>query len=95
MMPRNINVLNCCRLNFDAVTNCTSPKTFSYLFISFFFQYMREIGVVQDFTSNDDVVVEYPDKRWRYNPEVLKKVICILYHNTNLQNVSLKIISIL
>ncbi|XP_074606780.1 E3 ubiquitin-protein ligase MIB2-like isoform X2 [Acropora palmata] len=37
-------------------------------------KYMREIGVVQDFTSNDDVVVEYPDKRWRYNPEVLKKV---------------------
>ncbi|KAK2559836.1 E3 ubiquitin-protein ligase MIB2 [Acropora cervicornis] len=37
-------------------------------------KYMREIGVVQDFTSNDDVVVEYADKRWRYNPEVLKKV---------------------
>ena len=93
MMPRNINVLNCCRLNFDAVTKFTSPKTFSYLFI--YFQYMREIGVVQGFTSNDDVVVEYPDKRWRYNPEVLKKVVCILYHNTSLQNVSLKITSIL
>ena len=33
---------------------------------------------MQDFTSNGDVVVEYPEKRWRYNPKALTKVICAL-----------------
>ena len=37
-------------------------------------QYIGKIGVVQDFTTNGDVVVEYRDIRWRYNPAVLSKV---------------------
>ena len=37
-------------------------------------QYIGKIGVVQDFTPNGDVVVEYRDIRWRYNPAVLSKV---------------------
>ena len=37
-------------------------------------QYIGKIGVVQDFTTNGDVVVEYRDIRWRYNPEALTKV---------------------
>ena len=38
-------------------------------------QFIGKVGVVQDFTSNGDVVVEYPDKSWRYNPKALTKVI--------------------
>ena len=34
-------------------------------------QYIGKTGVVQDFTTNGDVVVEYRDIRWRYNPAVL------------------------
>ena len=37
-------------------------------------QYIGKIGVVQDFKTNGDVVVEYRDVRWRYNPAVLSKV---------------------
>ena len=37
-------------------------------------QHIGKIGVVQDFTTNGDVVVEYRDIRWRYNPAVLSKV---------------------
>ena len=29
---------------------------------------------MQDFASNGDVLVEYPDKLWRYNPAALTKV---------------------
>ena len=37
-------------------------------------QYIGKIGVVQDFTTNGDVFVEYRDIRWRYNPAALTKV---------------------
>nr|XP_058964207.1 E3 ubiquitin-protein ligase MIB2-like isoform X3 [Pocillopora verrucosa] len=37
-------------------------------------RYIGKIGVVQDFTPNGDVVVEYRDIRWRYNPAVLSKI---------------------
>ena len=37
-------------------------------------QYIGKIGVVQDFTTDGDVVVEYRDRSWRYNPEALTKV---------------------
>ena len=42
--------------------------------IHLYSQYIGKIGVVQDFTTNGDVVVEYRDIRWRYNPAVLSKV---------------------
>ena len=38
-------------------------------------QFIGKIGVVRDFTANGDVVVEYPDRRWRYNPAALSKVL--------------------
>ena len=37
-------------------------------------QYIAKIGVVQDFTTNGDVVVEYRGTRWPYNPAALTKV---------------------
>ena len=37
-------------------------------------QYIGKIGVVQDFTTDGDVVVEYRDRSWRYNPAALTKV---------------------
>ncbi|KAJ7389169.1 E3 ubiquitin-protein ligase mib2 [Desmophyllum pertusum] len=37
-------------------------------------KFIGKVGVVQDFTANGDVLVEYPDRRWRYNPTVLTKV---------------------
>ncbi|XP_074606770.1 uncharacterized protein LOC141859796 [Acropora palmata] len=37
-------------------------------------KFIGKVGVVQDFTSNGDVVVEYPDKSWRYNPKALTKI---------------------
>ena len=30
--------------------------------------------MVNDFTPSGDVLVEYPNRRWRYNPEALTKV---------------------
>ena len=43
---------------------------------------------MQDFTSSGDVVVEYPEKRWRYNPKALTKVICALISYNNPSNFS-------
>ena len=37
-------------------------------------QYIGKIGVVQDFTTDGDVVVEYRDRSWRYNSAALTKV---------------------
>ncbi|XP_015770068.1 PREDICTED: E3 ubiquitin-protein ligase MIB2-like isoform X3 [Acropora digitifera] len=37
-------------------------------------KFIGKVGLVQDFTSSGDVVVEYPEKRWRYNPKALTKV---------------------
>ncbi|KAJ7389167.1 E3 ubiquitin-protein ligase mib2 [Desmophyllum pertusum] len=37
-------------------------------------KFIGKVGVVQDFTANGDVLVEYPDRRWRYNPTVLTKI---------------------
>ncbi|XP_020622118.1 E3 ubiquitin-protein ligase MIB2-like isoform X3 [Orbicella faveolata] len=37
-------------------------------------KFIGKVGVVRDFTANGDVVVEYPDRRWRYNPAALTKI---------------------
>ncbi|XP_066023099.1 E3 ubiquitin-protein ligase MIB2-like isoform X3 [Pocillopora verrucosa] len=37
-------------------------------------RYIGKIGVVQDFTTDGDVVVEYRDRSWRYNPAALTKI---------------------
>ena len=41
---------------------------------TFFDSLLEHFGVVQDFTPSGDVIVEYSDKSWRYNPEALTKV---------------------
>nr|XP_058964216.1 E3 ubiquitin-protein ligase MIB2-like isoform X3 [Pocillopora verrucosa] len=37
-------------------------------------RYIGKIGVVQDFTTDGDVVVEYRDRSWCYNPAALTKI---------------------
>lgn len=37
-------------------------------------KFIGKLGVVQDFVSNGDVLVEYPEKLWRYNPAALTKI---------------------
>lgn len=37
-------------------------------------KFIGKVGVVVDFASNGDVLVEYPEKLWRYNPAALTKI---------------------
>lgn len=37
-------------------------------------RYIGKAGIIKDFVSNGDVLVEYPNKLWRYNPAVLTKI---------------------
>lgn len=37
-------------------------------------KFIGKVGVVHDFASNGDVLVDYPDKLWRYNPKALTKI---------------------
>ena len=50
------------------------PLTCSWLIALNSLQFIRKVGVIQDFTSNGDVLVEYPEKVWRFNPAALSKV---------------------